>query len=66
MNEAHRSSNDASWTRLPLTNQVAEFHQGRWGIAKGEERIRMFLDSEADTCLSASDVFIDHFSDTRI
>ena len=67
MNEADGSRNDASRMRLALADQVAEFHQSRRGIAKGEEGIGMLLDSQTDTSLSTGDAKgIGHVLHTRI
>ena len=52
MYEPHRSGNDASRLSFSLAYQVAEFHECRWSIAKGKERIGMLLDSQTNACLS--------------
>ena len=41
---------------LALADEVAEFHEGGGGIAKGEERVGVLLDGEADAGLGAGDV----------
>ena len=56
MYKAHRCSDDTSRMGLTLTDQVAEFHQCCWGIAKGKKCIGVLLNSKADACLGASDV----------
>ena len=51
VHKAYGCSDNAGRTSLPLANEVAELHEGRWSIAKGKERIWMFLDSQTDTGL---------------
>ena len=56
MYETYRGGDDASRMGLALADQIAEFHQRRWGIAKSEECIRMFFYSETNASLGACDV----------
>ena len=63
VDKANGSSNDASRMGFALANEIAEFHQSRWGIAKGKEGIGMFLDGETDACLSAGNTLsLSHLS----
>ena len=55
MHKTDGGGNDARGVSPALSDQVAEFHQGRGGIAEGEEGIRMLLHGQADACLAACD-----------
>ena len=52
MHKADGRGDDACRTRLPLANQVAEFHESRWRISESKESIGMFLYSKSNASLS--------------
>ena len=67
MYKPYGGGNDACRTGLALANEVAQFHECRRRIAKGEQGIGMLLDGQTYAGLGARDVHrLGHFRHTWV
>ena len=55
MHKSYWRGDDARRMSLAATDELAQFHQRRWRIAKGKQCIGMLLNSETDARLRARD-----------